>query len=337
MIGSRQNLIAYTDDPGVAGLMFFCHMDTVNPKASQLMDGKMQVNENDGKMFGLGTIDMKGGMAALLSSLSKLSSTPRNLVLVFYCDEEFDFLGMKKIIAEEKFKSPLAVFTEPTDLKIANGCRGLIEFSGIVKGFTAHPSRELHGLNAILLATRSFDLWRMNIGRFAHEKLGLSSANLASMNGGLFMGLDRNENALIGRDGNNIPDYVEVVLEVRTSSSDLNAVKAIKMYTETIQSGGGVFTLKKIRHDLGSFFSSPELLGPVEDAIADEIGTAEYSEIGSSGYYDAQMVAGKFGIPCVSFGPGPKSTSHKEDEHIDISSLEKSSDVYASMIRKICI
>jgi len=115
--GDRFNIIAQdTDKPR---LLIVGHMDTVQPKSTNCFSGKIK----NYKIYGLGSSDMKSSLAALLNSLSDFKQT-KGLMLLFYIDEEYDFLGMKKFVKEYKEQiRPKLILGEGNDLKVKNGCR----------------------------------------------------------------------------------------------------------------------------------------------------------------------------------------------------------------------
>ena len=92
--GARFNVIA--TDGSKPKLLLIAHMDTVEPRGWQKHNpfrGTIKGN----RLYGLGSMDMKGGMAAILSALKSFKKT-KDLMLLFYCDEEYDFKGMKELV-----------------------------------------------------------------------------------------------------------------------------------------------------------------------------------------------------------------------------------------------
>ena len=328
--GERYNLIMGNTEPNESKILFFCHMDTVDVKPEQTNAGKLIAREESGIIHGLGSVDMKGGTAALLIAFARLKTLPSGLSVFFYCDEEYGFLGMKKIIEKYNLQADIAIFCEPTDLKIADGCRGLIEIHGLVSGKTAHAAKPAGGLNAILLTAKCAELLAHGLSQIKHEKLGLSVCNLAALNGGL--GKQTKKGFIIGREGNNVPDVADIVLECRTTSDELNAKKLLRIFRSLVCQGGGKFKLKEIRHDFGLFFTDNDLLTKIEQAVCQATGAALYMDISQSGYYDAQMLAKRFNFPCICLGPGPSETSHKTDERVSVSSLKKLVAIYQNIL-----
>lgn len=325
--GERYNLIVGNCKPEEAKLIFCCHMDTVFPK-----DGQAP-KEEGGKIYGLGSVDMKGGIAALLSVLSGLEHVKKGLQLVFYCNEEADFLGMKKLIAEKKFKGALAIFCEPTNLKIVNGCRGLIEFDAYVKGRTAHGSRPDDGINAITVAANAFQSLRKKLENYSHEEMGPSVCNMGGILGGLG---SRAEKEMFEHNikfsGNSVADIAFVRIEARAAIPKLDAKELIRLYEESVKGFGGYLEVLKVTHDYGQLFSDKNILSLVEEALKNAGNKVYYEEFGGVGYYDSAMFFNKYGIPCISLGPGPHEKSHKKDEYVEISSLYKIRDIYKLII-----
>lgn len=330
--GRRYNMVFSNRPLLESRLIFCCHMDTVLAKAPQVgKDGSLKVNTVQDRIYGLGSADMKGGIAALLSALEELEKPTEGLAIIFYCDEEYGFLGMKKLTEELKIKAPLAIFCEPTNLEISNGCRGLIEFCGYIKGKTAHASRPEDGKNAIFIANDAFKDFKTRIKGYENLDFGNSVCNLAGLNGGLAVENDKG-NISIEYSGNNVPNIAYAVIEARTTEIALNSEKAIDLFIKSVERQGGTFQLDKIKHDYSAFFTPPIKLKKIEKAINEAGERLLYQDLSNTGYYDAEMFSRNFSIPSISFGPGPAEKSHAEDEYVSIKSLYKSKKVYKKIM-----
>ena len=90
----RVNLICGKTKPK---LMVIGHIDTVQIQKGWATD-PLKATIKDGNLYGLGAADMKGSIAAFLAALLTVKDeiALSKLSLFFYCDEEYDFLGMKK-------------------------------------------------------------------------------------------------------------------------------------------------------------------------------------------------------------------------------------------------
>ncbi|MBD3247993.1 M20/M25/M40 family metallo-hydrolase [Candidatus Falkowbacteria bacterium] len=320
VVGERYNLIASSDCSRGVKLIFCCHLDTVRPTRREQLNPTIK----DNRLYGLGAVDMKGGTAALLYALSQ-SVAIDGIKIIFYCDEEFGFLGMRKLIEEKSFSADLAIFPEPTNLKIVNGCRGLIEVHVKVKGETAHSKDPRYGSNAILLSTDAFSILERRINTFRSPEMGVSVCNLASLDG--YSGEKNTKN----RDGNRVPDTAKIIIEARTSDRKLNAREFLAILEELILIGGGFISETEVKHDLGSFYVNPKSLVKIEEAIKASGLISQYDSLDQHGYFDSQMFFEQYGIPVASFGPGPSSLSHKQDEYVEIDSLKKASEVYTRL------
>lgn len=327
----RYNIIASNCNLKESIIIFCCHMDTVAPSSQQLTEnGLIVFEEKNDRICGLGTVDMKGGTAAILSALTQSEKILPGITLIFYCDEEYDFIGMKMLTKEILLNAKIAVFPEPTNLTIAYGCRGVIEIKGIVKGKTSHASVPKNGLNAILLSTNAFKLLETGIERFKHDFLGQSVCNLAYLEGGLEAYEDGK--LVIKQAGNKVPDIAKITLECRTSMPQLNSSEFCRLYGQAIEIGGGSFTVTEITSDLGSMITNSTELKEIERALSIAGIPIVYADPNMSGYYDAQIFSEKYGIPCISLGPGPSSTAHQSDEYVSKESIEKSVLIYKKML-----
>src|SRR3989338_3204167 len=99
VVNNRFNIIA--NDGYNPKIIFVCHMDTVKPAGN--IENNFQARIVGNKLFGLGASDMKGGIAALLYAIKKVGST-KGVTLIFDCDEEYYFSGIKKLLAEYTFQ-----------------------------------------------------------------------------------------------------------------------------------------------------------------------------------------------------------------------------------------
>lgn len=134
--GKRKNILVFNKpNPKIA---LFGHMDTVLPKAETNQPFEPRIEKN--KIYGLGSIDMKSGLAIML----KLAKETNNneLAFVFSVDEEYEFKGALKLKEFKNFNPKFIINVEPTDNKILNGCRGITEFSFVVHGKSVHAGRK---------------------------------------------------------------------------------------------------------------------------------------------------------------------------------------------------
>ena len=330
--GDRFNIIAKDSYP--PKLLFACHMDTVEPKIGWASDQLSGIVKNN-RLYGLGSCDMKGGTACTLDALQEFNDT-RGLMLLFYCDEEYDFKGMRKFLRKYSFEPELAVFPESTEQKIINGCRGVIEIYFQVSGKTGHAARPQEGRSAIDGAVEAINSLRWEIRRYENSSLGKPTLNLAYLSGGLMKGVDGNSKIILGDRGNNISDVAEVVLDIRTTSSKLNGKKVVDFLEKNIKKNGLQLKKTLIRSDFGPMYVPKTKIKSFEDAIKEQLGRVDYGDITKQGYFDGEMMYKKLGIPCVYFGP-KGGNAHGANEWVDIRSLKEVREVYKDLIRRVCL
>lgn len=332
--GNRFNIIA--KDGSSPKLLFACHLDTVEPKTGGKYDqfsGKIK----DNRLYGLGAYDMKGGTACVLDVLKEFTKT-KGLVMLFYCDEEYEFKGMRRFLQEYRLKPRLAVFPEPTDLKIINGCRGVMEIYFMVRGKTAHAARPKEGKNAIDGLIKAVDSLKKEIEKTQYRSpaLGLPTLNLAFLSGGLKKGINKDRKLVLGDRGNNVPDVAEAVLDIRIPNQRLNAKKAISFLRTAIRKQGLSLSEVSIRSDFNPTYVPTEKLRWFEEIIRNSLGKTSYGNVKEQGYFDGEMLYRKLGIPCVYFGP-KGDNAHGVNEWVDVKSLKGVRNVYLSLIQKVCL
>lgn len=329
--GKRFNVIA--SDGAKPKLLLIAHMDTVEPRGWKKHNPFKATIEGN-RLYGLGSMDMKAGLAAILSSLKDFKKT-NGLMLIFYCDEEYDFKGMKKFINKFKISPQLAVSVEPTDLKIWNGARGIIKVSFQVEGLTAPASRPDQGRNAILGAVEAVKYLERVLKKYKTKNTGFSICNLSAIFGGLNLGKGKNGKYIISQKGDAIPDIAEVMLDIRSGHPALKATIVRKVLDKFLSKNS--FKLKDfvVYHDLGAFYTEPKKLKSVEKIIKDTIGEVDYLDLRQMGYQDIQMISEKLRVASISFGLRG-GHRHQPDEWINIKDLDKIKKFCQNLIRKYC-
>ncbi len=106
----------------------------------------------NGRLYGRGACDIKGGMAAMLAAFARLvRDRPRgacNLLMACSVDEEHTFLGIQEFV-KRGLKADLAVVAEPTNLRIVKAHKGVCRWHVLTPGRSCHSSAPELGVNAI--------------------------------------------------------------------------------------------------------------------------------------------------------------------------------------------
>src|SRR5262249_2057016 len=145
------------------------------------MEAPFDPVEREGKLYGRGSGDMKGGLAAMLGAARSLIEAgglqSGRLILAAVVDEEYASIGAEAVAS--RWQADGAIVTEPTDLVVAVGHKGFAWVEVIVRGLAAHGSRPQEGRDAILKMGRVLScleqLDRKLQSRPAHPVLGSPS------------------------------------------------------------------------------------------------------------------------------------------------------------------
>lgn len=323
--GERFNVIA--SDGTRPNLLLVAHMDTVEPRGWRKYNPFQGIIKGN-RLYGLGSVDMKAGLAAILSAVKDFKKIS-GLMLLFYCDEEYNFKGMKKFVGEYKIAPQLVLSTEPTDLKIWNGARGIIKISFHVKGLTAPASRIDQGRNAILGAIGAVKYLERALKKYKTKNMGPSTCNLSAIYGGL----EKKQN--IDQKGDAVPDIAQILLDIRSGHPFLEA--------EVIKTTLDKFLLKNkfklrdfiIYHDLSAFYTPLQEIKPIEHIVKDVINKADHLNPCQMGYQDIQIINKEFKVPAISIGPRG-GQRHQPNEWVNIEDLDKIKKICQSVIRRYC-
>ena len=294
----RANIIGVIEGTRKGRTLMLCgHMDTVGVAGMQSPFDPVQ---KDGRVYGRGSQDMKGGLAAMIAVARHFASTgglrSGRLVLAAVIDEEYGSIGAEALVT--KFKADAAVVGEPTDMKIALGHKGFEWVEVITEGIAAHGSRPADGRDAIMrmgrILSRLEKLDRELQSRARHPIHGTGSLHASIIKG--------------GRELSTYPDRCVMQLERRTIHGEPTHCGHAEV--ESI--------IKQLREEDSEFaasarrlFSRPAYLTP--SAPASELTNVIASAISRKGvkpttggmsYWTDAAILGAAGIPSVVFGPG---------------------------------
>jgi succinyl-diaminopimelate desuccinylase len=303
------------------GLLLAGHLDTVPGDKESWRFDPFEAKIHNGKIYGLGTSDMKSGVAALLMALKKsLSEKPkRKVILALVGDEEVSLKGSRFLIAREKDFLKLArygVIAEPTDLKVVVAQKGLLHVKIIFSGKRSHGSTPWLGDNAILKAVEFLNEVKKLSEKLVKVKdpfLGSATINVGKITGGVKVNI--------------VPDKCEIqidrrVVQPETIEKCLNEFKRILSELK-IKAKIEIMGMPKLPFKVNENSKIVRVLRELTNAKL----------IGETGYTEAEIY-GKIGIDCVVFGPTKKA--HISDEYVRIKDLIAVEKIYEKLIRKMC-
>jgi succinyl-diaminopimelate desuccinylase len=328
----RYNIIAYSSE--LPRIVFVSHMDTV--LAAGNLKQRLAAKQEGDFLYGLGACDMKGGLACSLDAVAKLTK-PIPLALVFTCDEEYYFAGIKSFIKDYKagelplnkaYQPEIVIFPEPSDLEISYGCRGCVELELTLVGKTAHAGKPQAGINAIEKAVELIGILKDSLAQGCQAELGYTSVNLASIQGGIQIDKEIQSRA------NAIADIAKIVLDIRTASQKQDAKFIISIVEQICQTLNLKLVESVVKLDLSPYIASTDKLKVFENALLNvQLNPAYMQNLSFSGYGEFAMLGAELGWNAINFGPGLSLTAHQIKECVQISELYKVSQIYQELFK----
>lgn len=146
----KANLIA-TLGSGPGGLVLAGHTDTVPYDQGRWRFNPFRLTEADGKLYGLGTADMKGFFPLAIEAARDFLDTPLKapLIILATCDEECSMAGARALVDAGRPKARFAVIGEPTSLKPLRMHKGVMMERVVIEGRSGHSSDPSLGANAL--------------------------------------------------------------------------------------------------------------------------------------------------------------------------------------------
>jgi acetylornithine deacetylase len=327
----RPNLVARIGggeaSAGSRSLMMNGHLDVVGVEG--MIHPPFTAEERDGRLYGRGSADMKGGIAAMCAAAWRASrgGARGEIVIAAVADEEYESLGTRALLARG-VRADACVVTEPTRLAIMPAHRGFVWLEVQVVGRAAHGSRWDIGVDAIRhagLLLAELDAYDAEVlPTRTHPLLGRGSLHASLIEGGIGM--------------STYPDRCVLRLERRTipgeSAADaldevLHACGRIRARRATFAADARVMVAQG-PSDVAT--DSPLVLAL--DAALREGGERVVVE-GMSAWTDAALL-NEAGIPAVCFGPGDISLAHAAEEYIPLDEIDRAAQVLASFAGRWC-
>lgn len=277
------------------------HLDTV-PIA-----GNVPSRVEGDVVWGRGTVDMKAGVAVLLSLAAALDEPTTDVTWVFYDHEEvaaeLNGLGRIATTHPDWLAADFAVLGEPTDGGVEGGCNGTLRAEVVVPGVAAHSARAWTGVNAIHKAGEV--LRRLEAYRPATVTVdGLEYRE--GLNAVLVSG---------GTAGNVIPDRCVVTVNYRFAPS--RSVDEAADHVREVLEG---FDVTVVDAAAGA---RPGLDHPAARGfVAAVLGATGRAPVAKLGWTDVARFAA-LGIPAVNFGPGDPLLAHTADERCPVAQIEQ--------------
>jgi succinyl-diaminopimelate desuccinylase len=326
----RLSLVAALPHPDGPGdrptLIVNGHLDVVPVMFDEWTHDPFEPAVADGRLYGRGTADMKGGIAAAICALDVLDAAgvapACDVVFHLVADEEVGgTLGTRALLEKGLIEGDACLVPEPTGMQLCLAERGLWQGHVHVKGKPGHGSRPREGVSAIEHAAAIvLGLHAADLGEGPHPLLGSPTINVGTIEGGNGLNVVA-ESCRVGIDRRVITGMTEEAAE-----ADLR---------RRIDAAG----LEGLRYDLVPkvFGEASEqdpddpFVGLLEAAVRAATGTTP-GRIGMSFTTDARFVRNGAGIPAVVCGPGDVAQAHAVDEWVAVDRLAEATAAYAELL-----
>ncbi|MGE0003716.1 MAG: YgeY family selenium metabolism-linked hydrolase [Candidatus Izemoplasmatales bacterium] len=315
------------------------HIDTVGigEKANWNVD-PYQGKEDEETIWGRGGSDQEGGMASMVyaGKIIKdlhLEGDYTLLVTGTVQEEDCDGLCWQYILEEDKIKPEFVVITEPTSCRIYRGHRGRMEIKVSVPGISCHGSAPERGDNAIFkMAPILLELQELHQrlkfdpflgkGSLTVSEIFSSSPSRCAVADGCWISIDRRLTA--GET------YLSAIAEIENLPSVQKAKAKVTMYDYSRPSWTGLV------YPTQSYFPTwvlPEAHDVTQATVSAYEGLFQEKPVVDKWTFSTNAVSimGRYGVPCIGFGPGHEEEAHAPNERTFKSELVKAAAMYAAI------
>ena len=277
----------------------------------------------DGRLYGRGAYDMKGGLAAIMhvGAVAARAHLAGNVVVAAVVDEEYGSVGTQQLV--KRTSADAAVVTEPTELALCVAHKGFVALELETLGRAAHGSRPDLGIDAIAKMGRVLvgleELDRDLRSGPGHALLGTGSLHASLIEGGQEFSsypercrLSAERRTVPGETAASVADEVALLLErLGADDADLRASGRTTFSRDPFEAASDEPIVALLRRHAG-----------------------EPDEIGQPYWTDAALLAGAR-IPSVVFGPGGDG-AHALVEWVDLQQVERCADILVAVAHDFC-
>lgn len=312
----RANVIARVGGGTARGLAFSAHMDTMPAGTRDWTHPPFAAELVDGRIYGRGSADMKGGLAAMAYAAKRLAAADialkGPLVLAFSAGESSSCLGAKRMVETDALHDVGALLiSEPSSLDVLIAETGALWLRVSASGTAGHASAGGGGDNAIAkIVDAAQRLRSLESGVAPHPLLGEPSLRINTVSGGSAINLT--------------PDYAELGVDIRY----LPGMDGEGIRRQVAEFLGGAFEVTVIDDKPPVEIAAEHpLVGCCLDACRAVLG--ETATPGGVRYFsDATVLSTRLGLPRVIVGPGELGMSGARDEFVAVERLVAACEIY---------
>ena len=311
------------------GLVLSGHTDTVPCNPELWSSDPFTASERDGRIYGLGSADMKSFFALILEAASRFEAVDlqRPLVLLGTADEESSMSGARQLLAQNRQLGRQAVIGEPTGLKPIRMHKGVMMESVVVRGRAGHSSNPALGANAltgmhtVLGEVLAFQEELKSRRRNPAFEVDYPTVNLGAIHG--------------GDSPNRICGCCELLIDIRPlPGMDIDGLH------EALQNRlkGTLSSHPGLSLEVKSLFPG---LPPFENA-----GDSEMTQTceALSGHSAGAVAFGteapffeRMGLQTIVMGPGYIDQAHQPDEFLPLTHIQPGVELISGLIQHYCL
>ena len=321
----RPSVLARLERGAGRSLILSGHLDTVGVEGMTVEPFGADIR--DGRLWGRGAADMKGGVAAALAAARDAAREgfDGTLIVALTADEEDEARGAHELV-DGGLRADAAIVCEPTGLDIMPAHKGFTWLELVFRGRAAHGSRPDRGVDAIrhagLLLSRLGNMSSTLKSRDRHPLLGFGSVHAGTIRGGTALSvypasctLTLERRTLPGETGAAFRTEVEYALgELRSKVPQLEATAEVTLHRNASEI--------PVDH---------ELVGAMGAAAR---GAGLRPEVAGMTAWVEAMVFNESGTPALCFGPGGIGDAHAPDESVDIEDIRSAHRALTNLVRR---
>ena len=319
----RWNVVARIGPAGRTPLVLNGHLDVVGVEG--MTHPPFAPEERDGRLYGRGSADMKGGVAAMCVAAARAAARgalASEVLVAAVCDEEFASIGTAALLAAG-VEAAGAVITEPTRLAVVPVHKGFAGIEVTLTGRAAHGSRYDLGRDAnrdaaaLLMAVDRFE--REQLAARTHPRLGRASIHAGMVTGGTGWSTYAAQ-CVVRLERRTLPgeDTAQALAEIEALCAQVAAERPGMAATARV-----VFAQPPL-----ALAEEAPLVGALQRA-----GVAAGETLGLDGlscWTDAALFQAA-GIPAVCFGPGDIGVAHAATEWVPVDELHRATAVLEAL------
>jgi len=313
-------------------LMLNGHVDTVPAgDIDRWQSNPFEPVVRDGKLYGRGAADMKGGLAAMICAAKKIVDERLDLTgsLLVTCvvDEEVTGYGTRSLV-DRGYTADFAIVGEPTELAVLTAHKGALEFTATTSGKSAHGSTPRRGLNAVYKMSKvclALEKYLDELEKTTHPMVGSPSVNVGRISGGAAVGV--------------VPEKCQIWVERRTVPGErLDDVKSgIETLFKRLRDADPELNLDwqvTLEVDASEIPLGAAIVSRSLEAVSEVTGTAATPK-GFVAVCDMRFLVNEGKIPTVILGPGSMDQAHVTDEYVEVQQLVNSAGIYYLIAKKL--